>query len=190
MKQFNITILGSDARQYNITVRSEYQISAMLDELPTYIYQLIGDKLILQSDSAFAVLQKSFYVDELKFLLVGSDANPLKISLESGDDHFVLQELFLKTLIMLLTGSSEASRMVIRESPTLLSSTALLGRVSLSTTLSSSSMTPSKGFNADGSTKAFLGESYIAPTTYTLLSSVNTALLNTSNVSTWLAKCE
>lgn len=71
-----------------------------------------------------------------------------------------------------------------------LGTAALLGRVGLNTTLSSSSMTPSRGFNADGLTKASLGESSMALIMYALLSFINTMSLNTGDISTWSAKYE
>lgn len=163
MKQYNIIIRGSGEKHYNIVVRSGYHISATLDELPTYVYNMLHNSLILLSNPANPSLQKYLHLDELVAILREAEADPLKSSFVSSESHVVLKELSPGILVVKVVEPSEVSELLLEQSQAAIATGAFPHPVRGISVLSQSAATISNGFWGDGTSVTVLAEDEVAP---------------------------
>lgn len=80
-------------RQYDIIVRSEFYVSAMLEELPTYIYELTDGRFVLRNGIPVVSVQKLTGIEPSISILRESPIPVLATVHEHIGDSIVLKEL-------------------------------------------------------------------------------------------------
>lgn len=80
-------------RQYDIIVRSEFYVSAILEELPTYIYELTDGRFVLRNGIPVMSAQKFVSTEPATSVLRDNSALVLATVHEHIDNSIVLKEL-------------------------------------------------------------------------------------------------
>jgi len=80
-------------RQYDIIVRSEFYVSAILEELPTYIYELTDGRFVLRNGIPVVSVQKLTGIEPSTSILREGPIPVLATVHEHIDDSIVLKKL-------------------------------------------------------------------------------------------------
>lgn len=80
-------------RQYDIIVRSEFYVSAILEELPTYIYELTDGRFVLRNGIPVMSAQKFVSMEPIASMLREGSIPVLATVHEHINDNIALKEL-------------------------------------------------------------------------------------------------
>lgn len=95
-------------RQYDIIVRSEFYVPAILEELPTYIYELTDGRFVLRNGIPVMSAQKITGMEPIATILREDGVLALATTYEHINNNIILKELFPGAVLRKIMWPAEA----------------------------------------------------------------------------------